>query len=80
MIEIKQVENSLVETEELIELLHYQRKNELERELNEEEKARIMRLAEWLRNSFLTDNLLAYENGTFSSSLNFIRAPLTFSF
>jgi ribosomal protein S18 acetylase RimI-like enzyme len=62
MIEIKQVENSSVETKELTELLHYQRKNELQRELNEEEKARIMRLAEWLRNSFLTDNLLAYEN------------------
>ncbi|MCG3253597.1 MAG: GNAT family N-acetyltransferase [Candidatus Heimdallarchaeota archaeon] len=62
MIEIKQVDNTKVEKEELLELLLHQRKIKLGRELNEDENARIIKLAKWLTNSFLTDNLLAYEN------------------
>lgn len=61
MLEIKIQNNSSVDKEELLKLNLYQRREELGRELKAEEIRRTERQTEWLFNSFITVNFLAYE-------------------
>ncbi|NHJ49339.1 MAG: GNAT family N-acetyltransferase [Asgard group archaeon] len=62
MIEIKLVDKSSVDKEELLKLSIKQREEELERDLNSEEIGKTEKLTEWLATKYLTMNFQAFEN------------------
>jgi ribosomal-protein-alanine N-acetyltransferase len=62
MIEIKVLDKSSVDKEELLKLTKYQKRNELGKELDAKENEGCEKLTNWLIDSFLTMNFLAYEN------------------
>ncbi|MBK5112973.1 MAG: GNAT family N-acetyltransferase [Candidatus Heimdallarchaeota archaeon] len=62
MIEIKVLDKSSVDKEELLKLTKNQKRNELGRELDVKENEGCEKLTNWLIDSFLTMNFLAYEN------------------